>query len=1711
MYISEIDDILDKTLDNFLYVWIINNEKELINSSKIFDEQNFVKHQKDLNKVIEYIQLTIPEEDINKIITKPSNMVLIKNVISKYICYYLFLSIGINYKSKQDIFNNNLLELSRNQSNYSLKIDNFFNSESNSNIIKYTILGQEIKLYLDKLKKSKSVDKDSILNSFSPELSNFIKEYTQERFNELAELYLSGKDEDYKIFIHSLIKIIIYYYLYKSDEKKEIFNIIETTETSNGEYIFIDVVIPKNVYYDYSLIESILTPYEIKTDLPEILYNSINEDYSINISNIRKQYTDFDTKIQKLFDTHIVVPIVDDFLLYNKSNEKYENSEKKNKNSNRGDTKIKYIVNKINTVADTYKNPKDAKDLYYVPLQNRNAVLINTIEDLKITNKLKNTLKVNNEHLDLFNDHITYKMYPYISYKDFKHNGFVFSSDSTLDGIRNISLENKNTKRFDILQNRIISEDMLVNIVGLAIINTENPLDCLDVNSFEDISKTTDKPLEEFKNILENKMKNELKLDNLNKTRTNKNYYWTFDLKSQQYNIPQYDISPSMPPNDVIKIIVSYLYDYLMELIINLYKNELEYDKKDESIVKYLSKLDKIKSKYNDLNDKEYDSSINELEYLIYYIKSEQYKNVYDDNEDVFHGLFGKIHKLPVAPIKEKPKIQTINIESDYKVSTLNINKLSQIKQDDIPKDLQVEVEEIDTEKYIDATCQHTITWDRIAELKKIDDLSYTTLIYEFIQQYVGTSFNQEYVCKSCGSQINIKKYILDGSFDNKTQTYVTYSVHMDVNIEETPEYEKYKTSIRSLDKIIDRVANIIGYQGLNGIAYSNKIKRKSLIKEIIDLVINHNKYLKNTYLTERNNVAVKYGINKDLSNLFIFELVNDIFVYSSKDKDFYKILKYNNILAYMIILLLIDINDSQILSLNNDNICSYMIYKKIGFSLFKDLKIIVNKSGDYGLITDYPVLAYLLYITSCFITRYNLWGDTFNKESEVSEKKKFNPLIQKSIINTVVELLNTILLVDVEEQKNKKIYLYEVLQTKYYFKMEIFKNYEIIRKLDQLYLGLNSKKNEQHFLYENTKYDIIFKSYLKMENNNIIDPNANTFIIDDIFDRYSAVKQLKKISIPLYTKPFLKIDHVCNITNCQDGQFHNYKNKSKNLTCTLCNQVANYNLYKPSSLETIGKKYDLLYLNRLAKKYCLSGQIHKFEYDNKTNKSICKNCSYVSGTPIEYSDSKLESMFKIIESNKKNNNQKIIDLLSKNINNTKIFNTDIKKKFDKIVYKYQKYDSSINKSIEIFLDSIQKILGTDIIINKQTYNLFNNIYIIDHDLNGVKLATPIQIYEKDTNIRIIKNHNHYKRDVIVYTITKNTKYEMFYDLQEKILLGYRELNKNYENIKNSTNKLKIIYSIKNILMLFGFTRQYVNIDDFYPELFGYTDEYIKEHFNSENKDLMFEYVNKIGKKRFESVKKLGMELNKYINRFKYFYKVPIVSVDATFYNDKGQQTTQTYISDSANNPLDLLYNKYQKNIDNIKTESKSLETKSNRVFLKYINDINIYLPYDNIKSSSIFKEYTPLIDSSIIIKNDFVSNITLNYIIDEMIRILEYNDSNKNIKTNICQFMINLIIILFNQSNIEISHNNTKLDIFYQILYTSEFYLETQTADMFVDVLDYYSTQNDRDVEEMNDEERELYNEEKQDNEEEHEALDLGDEIIDEESSYAHYVEDQV
>jgi len=464
---------------------------------------------------------------------------------------------------------------------------------------------------------------------------------------------------------------------------------------------------------------------------------------------------------------------------------------------------------------------------------------------------------------------------------------------------------------------------------------------------------------------------------------------------------------------------------------------------------------------------------------------------------------------------------------------------------------------------------------------------------------------------------------------------------------------------------------------------------------------------------------------------------------------------------------------------------------------------------------------------------------------------------------------------------------------------------------------------------------------------------------------------------------------------------------------------------------------------------------------------------------------------------------------------------------FNKVVYKYEKYNNNITKTISLLLDNIQKLMGTDIMINNQSYNLFWNIYIIDHDYNGNKLEQPILIYEKDNKFRIIESHNHFKRNVIVYTMQKNTKYELFYDLEEKIFLGYREINKEYIDYKKKNIKLKVNYSFKNIFTLFGFTREQINIRDFYPEIYGYSQENFQDKFKNFNMEL---FINKIANRRFCLIKKLGIELKKYINRFKNNYKINVITIEATFSNNLNQQVTNTYISDSANNPLDLIYNKFQKKLDQhivteIPNNKKNIGTAKNKInnkttesinendldikhtFLKYINLINTYLPFDNLKiSKNDIPTFSEFVNYNIIFKNDYMSNVILNYILDEIIRLLDYN-SNKNIKTNIIHFMLEIICTLFNQTFSEISNFNQELNYFHQILYTSEFYLETQTSEYMMDAIDYYSNQEEiKNIDILDDEQREHLENEIENDNEEFEGMDMADEVPDAEGMFDLY-----
>ena len=177
----------------------------------------------------------------------------------------------------------------------------------------------------------------------------------------------------------------------------------------------------------------------------------------------------------------------------------------------------------------------------------------------------------------------------------------------------------------------------------------------------------------------------------------------------------------------------------------------------------------------------------------------------YDTNEDIIPGLTGKkVIKLPkYIPPENK----------------LNIIKLG-IKDDIIKFKPQYKPQ-------YRTICQHNISWLRIMKMNRKKTKDFNQEVFNFVKKYVSENENSEYVCKSCSEILSIKKFVYEGSYDKTSGSFITTSMALDTNLEDLPEYEKFKKTIKNLDKIIEKICYTSNLMYYVGSTYTNKIRRK--------------------------------------------------------------------------------------------------------------------------------------------------------------------------------------------------------------------------------------------------------------------------------------------------------------------------------------------------------------------------------------------------------------------------------------------------------------------------------------------------------------------------------------------------------------------------------------------------------------------------------------------------------------------------------------------------------------------------------------------------------------------------------------------------------------------------------------------------------------------------------------------------------------------
>ena len=1562
MYINKIDDLINDTIDDFFIT--ISMNKDLF--AKIYKESNFIKYQKEINAIFIKFISEIKTDSLKEFVKSVDALNRITDTLKRYIVIYLFLTIGFYYTGREDTFINNIVEFTKNQIGYDFKISDFFNSESNALIIKYFLLVKNVQVLLTADKAKISVIRHK------PDVKQAI-DFLNELGNELVtKNFILENVSDVQTQANNIIKTLIIENIYRVHEKKEFFKLLEITENIEGEYIYIDVVYPVKKVMDYRNIESLLSKREISSGFGYLLWDFIST-YETNKSLSELK---LDDKITELIDSRIIVPICDDFLLYHKNTEKYDMKDIQ-KIKTKDDTKLKYIVNKIERTTEFYselaskdsKIKQEIKSLFYVPLYNRKAITINNFEDINIINKYLNQGIKFSDNVDYYNKLLHYRKYPFVNFANFENMGFSFALNKTVPIVRSVSFANGDFKqnKNSLLQLRIGSKDMTVNIVGFLIHTNRRNIHCSKIKDILNI-KQIDPSLKSDGFKL---MKKYLRQTDILQKKFNSSVYWLFD--SDDMNQIKYNFSK--------------IYDNILNDLYYIILSKYEANKKLTLDMGY-----KILNYYENrtLNIPIYSQTYLDIETKLYELV-EKTTDQYDKQDDIIKGLDEHSLKLPTYKFKSDPNVSltVINVnklQTNVKTSTdSNTDSNTDSDFDFDTSQIQIQIPTNPTTMGL-ALCQHNLTWDNLTKMQISNPKKYLEEFHIFMKKYIYENSDFEYICKSCEHQLNMKKYI-SAVISNDNDSFFIYDSPFEIPLEEVPEYEKYKNTIRSVDKIIEKIGNITNLQYFVGSTPTSKSKRKTLVRETIDLLLLSNKELRNT-MKERN-IKI-YGINRDLSRLFSFELDNSIFVFSTKDKDKYKPIKQNNIKSYIIILMLLEMNESQLFLLTNDkkSNCNFAFFEKVYVGLFSDLKIIINNTGDLGQLTKYPVLCYIIYMISCTMVKYNMWEYEY---PEQTKKQKFLPVIQKEIIHTVIDLLNSVLETSIMPKKN---YLYEIISTKFFRLLNT-----LCDTRGDMYIRLTNNKTLANS-GEKKNYALVTRK-----------PTLLTGKLTEPVYEIAQRILCRPPKIIFYKKPndfrFInKYNRITNITNCSNGKFHEYVTKGDNFVCGVCKKSIT-DKYDEALSNKISHEYKYIRLQNIASIRCIKdGKFHMFSQTQKSSnpQTSCVKCSNPK-THI-YTNKELDAINEQLQSPVEKTNPAQTSTSSYDEKLLKKLSSEYKPDY-------------LDKFIDLLETSIG---GSD--SSKQSH-LRMNTYLIDHDHLGYTLDKPIILTDADNKILTKTNHPFYKTDVLYYSSYKNGKTDVYYDVITKILLGYKEESKNYVLNKKTDKFLKITYSIHDKLKFLGFPDHYMNIQEKYDQLVNDPD-ITTDHALINNL-----IIQDIMRTRLINLKKTLYEFQRLFYRIMNNYTSPS---DTTLYDN-------SFFANKYNK----IFTTHKKKISKIST----FDEKGQHQILKHwkgiYSGVNIQ-PFDITTINVDFQTYK-ILNISLLTSNP---ELALFYIIGEFTKLLTYNKNNF-IKIDISNFIIEFINNMDETFNTEKMHNNLELKKFNYIS-KSMFYLDNTSQSISVD-----------------------------------------------------------
>ena len=1513
MLINQIDELFDTILNRFYDFLYKKNIFKKYNK-----DANFVVFQNEILLIIKDYIKTIPQTDILSTI-KETYLDYIYNVIKRYCAFYMYLGIGYYYDEGRDLFITNIIETSKNQKDTTYQIPNFFNSDNNSKIIAFFSDIQNIKSLLE----FKTIDKIKIIMSNNPiKFNNIIK-----IFSELGEDYIINnfliKDN-----FHNILKTIIFRFVYLKEDKIEINKLLNEIEKDEGEYKYIEIVVGNaNKIVDFNIIQKVLNIKQIRSGVAEEIYNYLVE-MKENSELVVKENQDF---VNYLFSNKILIPITEEFLRYHKDSEKYDSG----MDAKRDDTKIKYIINKLNNVRNYYaptidKNPKlklEIQNNFYKNLDPRMAILYNDNEEIKIIYKLMASENAGDSDLLIDLEYI--RKYAYVNFKNVSNDHIKLRTPNTIEAIRSINLKKKKT---EFIETRIGHDNIDLNVIGVAFNpsrikvnnktpNVLRPIECFNVKDLVNVKDVTkkDNGFLSFIKVLEKIV---------TKNNNSKLFYWIFNNTTDIPKTGKYNNYNNSDPDKNIKIMLSEIYNVWANIVKTKFMN---YVKKINSVnIWQLENLIKnYEKKYFNLY---FNPEIkNDLLNNVLLTKFKELEIIEDETDNMIPGKRNKIIELPVADIKKNTK-NIIILNQNIKI----------LKEND--------------EYYMNAICHHYIKWDNLKKMSRSNQIDLNQQVFEFVKKYVKENDKGQRICKSCNELLMLDKYVYEGTYIKEVDQFMTTSMAVHQQLTDLPQYVNLKRTINNVGKNLEKISYMTDLTAYIGNDSTTKLHRKTIIKDTLDLILLHTEYLRNQPNDRIDQVGIKYGIKKTYTNLFFFELADEIFLTSSTDTDYYKIIKYNNVMVYLIFIMISELNSGQILNLKNDKRCNYFFYLKFGDILFKDLYLRTNDKEKI-LITQFPLLTYVIYYFSCILTSNKLW--LWNDTTEV--KDNFNINIQRSVIHTMIDLINSVIEANLQKEKN---YLYEIICTRFFIKLKhTFDDKQLMKRInDNINKKINYDESSKKFSFITKKFN-----YIELQNNVIFENNTNK--------KYCEVT-IKKLNKVVYKKNTNKLN---SLTNCDSGKFHIWIINNKNMSCKLCNKIYNeilkeHNTTTESDVDsTFYNKLKMSFIKKLTKKHCISGELHQIDILNNT----CVLCKINPDTYNYLNKELLE-----LENNLNNkNNVEINDNFLKikqneQLNNeNKIYNKKIFHKFNKrfetdVLKKYS--SNNLENYITDFIDKIIEILGNKIKIKNKTTYIKDTLYIVDHDYLGNSLKEPINILSNNNVIFKQFDHPALHRDVLYYKDNANKVY-VYYDIVTLQYLGYSNNNKDIKQNKNNVS-MKVEYSIKDCLLLMGLENTYTNLYHLDVSLMNST-EPLEPDMNY--------IVNNLARNRVINLKQIISRTQSIINSVRNHGKI------SSYHNIKEKELVNDFIT-----KLKKFNLKDENNSNGVFKHSKHICNFVN--FKKITNQLNIKINKNYIDNN--FLNILQNADSQLIF-----------YIIMNFNRLLDYNTQTA-IQSEIAHLIVRII-----------------------------------------------------------------------------------------------------